>query len=75
MHFAWSYSFFRDWRHKCGQPSSILHGQFMNTENENRGPQPDEGSDKWGMILVLIFALGLPILGILYGIFFGEPAK
>lgn len=47
----------------------------MNSENENRSPQPDEGSEKWGMILVLAFAIGLPILGILYSIFFGEPPK
>lgn len=47
----------------------------MNTENENRGPQPEQDSDKWGLIVVLIFLIGLPILGVLYNIFFGEPAK
>jgi hypothetical protein len=47
----------------------------MNTENDNRGPQPEQENDKWGLIVILIFLIGLPILGILYSILFGEPSQ
>ena len=37
----------------------------MKSENENRSPQPEEESDKWGLILLLAFVIGIPILGVL----------
>lgn len=38
-----------------------------------RAPQPDDENSKGGLILVLIFVLGIPILGILYGLFIAKP--
>jgi hypothetical protein len=45
----------------------------MKNENEKRDPQLQEGSDKWGLIVMLMFLIGLPILGVLYSIFIAKP--
>jgi hypothetical protein len=37
----------------------------MNTESNKGANVPQQEDSKWGMIVVLAFALGIPLLGIL----------
>jgi hypothetical protein len=59
------------------QSDNTLSGKVnpMNNENDNRNPETEEADGKWGLIVVLIFVFGIPILGILLNLLRDRPAE